>query len=389
MNKLKFVLLLFNIVFLSLVAFAADEPTVEEFKKIIITADDGTKMVLRCNYAPEGILPLGIGLSKNDAKKIMPYALMCEHEIHVLYAFYHWRDWFDVDIEKKINVKKARDFQSAITYNVFVLPYSGPDGHPKGVSGAIYWEFTVRDNIQNWILAWVDKENDKYCGSLARKLSGGYNSFVTDEECMDYYVHTKDIYLHEVNDFLESYKKILQKRDIAQIDGTNVSMDSHSSPALNSIISQYDKEEYNALTSEYQRLMPIYDEFRMLYYNKCRLELYLSFTKSEIKKVIDKDRYLKNKELPNIEGELPVNEDELVIYRNYIPEISYSSKNDIYGTLARYELLEDIGIKVTSAGADKIFDTDDDIWIIKHFDGSFELYNLDNVIAKIREKIGD
>jgi len=45
--------------------------------------------------------------------------------------------------------------------------------------------------------------------------------------------------------------------------------------------------------------------------------------------------------------------------------------NDRYGTPLTFELVEE-GLKVKSAGEDKEWDTEGDLWVIRHYDGTLE-----------------
>ena len=66
---------------------------------------------------------------------------------------------------------------------------------------------------------------------------------------------------------------------------------------------------------------------------------------------------------PAVEGELPVNNDELRSYLNWIVIIegvdTVENLKDAYGKSIKFEVIKD-GLKATSAGPDKVFDTQDD-----------------------------
>jgi len=60
---------------------------------------------------------------------------------------------------------------------------------------------------------------------------------------------------------------------------------------------------------------------------------------------------------------LPRTEEEFAKYMHWLggnENIKVQQLPDFYGTPIKYELLEGIGIKATSAGRDKVFDTEDD-----------------------------
>jgi len=78
---------------------------------------------------------------------------------------------------------------------------------------------------------------------------------------------------------------------------------------------------------------------------------------------------------PNIDGELPVNEQELADYlafmRNGLSKLEYfivgDELLDIFRTPIRVEIVTD-GLKATSAGPDKEFNTEDDIVFIRTYE---------------------
>ena len=72
---------------------------------------------------------------------------------------------------------------------------------------------------------------------------------------------------------------------------------------------------------------------------------------------------------PKFETQLPTNEEELAEYLAWMLNLrnpAWKKFYDAYNTEIKFELTEE-GLQATSAGSDKIFDTEDDIVFVREF----------------------
>ena len=76
---------------------------------------------------------------------------------------------------------------------------------------------------------------------------------------------------------------------------------------------------------------------------------------------------------PNITGDLPINEIELEEYIRWMTEVyqmirgeRFEGLIDYYGTPLKYEITPE-GLKIISAGRDKILETEDDEYILREY----------------------
>ena len=207
-------------------------------------------------------------------------------------------------------------------------------------------------------IVWVDKKNDKYCGSAGEFLRNDISDTesLAYEESYDYYLHTKDIYFYVINSIMTDFNDMVNNfsnNDSFFIDDSLYPRDQQ----FFYVVRRYDKDKHDALIEELDF------ENKRDFFNTRRI---LDLHTRPISILNEHPRWPKDIKLPEVSLELPTNAEELDLYKRWISTFSLRFRDD-YGTEIKYEILDGIGLKAISAGPDKIFGTEDDIEYLREY----------------------
>jgi len=332
------------------------QPLGEEGLKINITADDGTKFVVR---------QISFGHYENifyDPLTLSVYGLMLEDETAVLASFILNKTYFYSDYVIKIN--KAYSFESL---DVYIMKFYDLENEVRNIfkfpGTEIDKESIIKSrNIQPMAISfWIDKNNNIFNGGddiIAYQINKSYNPDLYTKEqfflLKDFYIDLINRNNKEMSLALETFSKC----HVLSLDYVFTAMleyDTENKGMWESYL-----KEGKALS---KKLFDIRDKIE----NQERLKRYtkpLSVICDYWPGVVE----LQKLDAIRNDMKLPRTDEEFVRYMHWldgnenINNEKYKSGVvlDFYGTPIKYELLKDIGIKATSAGRDKIFDTEDD-----------------------------
>ena len=275
--------------------------------------------------------------------------------------------------EETLSLTKIKDYENvtlyelAITY-VYHRWYHIIDKSYEILTIENYKKFIPKegDTITERIKVWVDKNDGIYSGSL---MYTPIDLTVSSFEGYEYYAVIQDVLLDLVNEEFDNFAKDFQNNELHETD--------YFFDKIFNWVTMYD-ESADKLKDRLQALKS--DDFQ-IHAERAKKgvnRLYLSQFTSPIS-VIQKLPFVQMKglqERPDIEGDFPKNEQELDIYTTWIIKLHGKQDDNIpydaYGTPIRFEILDD-GLKAISAGADKEFDTDDDIVYINGIEIQMEL----------------
>jgi len=326
------------------------EPFFKE-DKFMITADDGVSLVLRAlnpyydsNLRPPIPKPFFSIRDNNVYPNIFGesfYFLLCENETHILLMFDSDKNYPQKQ-KDKLTLVKYGDFTPA---SVYIFSYLYP---------------------QNDMIAekkvWIDIENDKFCGTYMYPYIYFDIDNIPTDDGRDYYNFMKYFYISEIE------KEIQRCNDIFT---NNVDYKINREIFYGySAFKIYDKEMENRFASQLAELNKNKWKFGREYKND------MVWVESSVMSVSNiQDLYyrvLNNKDFaktrPDIIGELPTTDEELEKYlswqtSNYVGD---PVLKDRYHTPLKFEIIPE-GLKATSAGKDKIWDTEDDRYFIRTY----------------------
>jgi len=324
--------------------------------KINITADDGNNFVVR--QIPFGCYdsifynPLTLNI----------YGLMCEDETAVLVSFIFTNRYFYSDYVIKIN--KAYSFENLDVY--YIKLYNLED-ELRWITNTFYAEIDkeviIRTrNIQPiTTLFWIDKNNNIFNGGdniRAYQINKAYNPDLYTKE---QFFLLKDFYIDLINRNNKEMSLAIETFSRCHILSLNY--------VFNAML-EYDtenKQMWESYLEERKSLIKELSSIKDKVENQERLEIYtkpLSIICSYWPGMIELDKLdpIKN------DTKLPRTEEEFAKYMHWLDGKENINDErfksgvvlDFYGTPIKYEFLKDVGIKATSAGRDKIFDTEDD-----------------------------
>ena len=337
----------------------SEEVPVFADEKYIVKADDGTTVVIRKSSPDYDKLfkrESGFSSVRNEETgevteyylyKDIYYYVLCADENHILLIFDDDNDYLEKH-KDTLKLEKHGDFENVSSYKFTYLTYS-----PN--------VYELDKRILATELIWLDKKTDEYCGSF--KVIYHRNT----PEDRRYYNYVKDFYLFVMYEEIDRCTKMLDN------DIDYVLNRSQYYPYSAMMI--FDK---GLITDELKDRV----EFLELNQNKSIRDRNANNTLLKMWSVSVSDalsifanrfpQEFLNKRL-NMEGDYPVNDIELDEYLRWLAEAwQFISKDyfkgfiDVYGTPVKYEIIPE-GLKVTSAGKDKVFGTEDDQYILREY----------------------
>ena len=263
------------------------------------------------------------------------YFLLCESEKHILAVFDESKNYIQ-KYQDKLTLTIDKSYKNFDTY---------------------YFNYSYMDDHKN-ILLWIDKLNDELCGTFIyqivnhgivfkEKLSQQHYNFVED-----FYIDYLFTAFNKYDELYNNYIDFTVDSSIYVIHGALMIHNRKfvEEEDIDGRISDYREKQYRFYAAEKN--------------TSYAFELY-TMSVSYFSVLWGSDEninpFLKHK--PDIKYDLPINDDELKRFLDWKksgnPNLEF---NDGYGTPVKFEIITE-GLKVTSAGRDKIFGTGDD----KHF----------------------
>jgi|GEM_PF-3495399 len=325
-----------------------------------IIAEDGTKFV---------ISPISFGIYMNmfyDPISLDVYGLMCEDETAVLVSFIvnkrHDNRYFSSDDVIKIN--KSHSFENLDVYYIkHYSLYNELRWIFNPFNAEIDKEAIIRSrNIQPiTTLFWIDKNNNIFNGGdniRAYQINKAYNPDLYTKE---QFFLLKDFYIDLINRNNKEMSLAIETFSRCHILSLNY--------VFNAML-EYDtenKQMWESYLEERKSLIKELSSIKDKVENQERLEIYTKPLS------IICDYWPGAVELQKLDAirndmKLPRTDEEFVRYMHWLDGKENINDErfksgvilDFYGIPIKYELLEGIGIKATSAGRDKVFDTEDD-----------------------------
>jgi len=324
------------------------------------TADDGTKIFLVeevwLNPNPKYKPRTTFGFDHTAYTSF--YYLICENRTHILHIFYSQRgqlsECYNKIKEKFTLFTKDKEYGNYTTYRTDLVYFS------------IFSPYVeVLPIPPTTLFLWLDKEDDTSCASISniRRIQS------VDEIKADYGLF-KDIYIGYITDELNDYEDKLDNFKGSMLWSDQEKILKHIF-ANDEIVGTELSERYKNLEERKKNMAPV---FRTLtFINFYTQPVYAAY----LKQGWDYDYFDK----PNIEGDLPITQEELEEYLKWIRK-GYErfwrndEFDDDFGNPIRFELIEE-GLKATSAGIDGEFDTGDDLVKIRRYDEEIDLTNYD------------
>ena len=334
--------------------------------------------------------------------KSVSYVLLCEDKTHILYAFYHLKDFFSNHKDNyTLTLTKAQDYKRLISYNfkfISICPDGTTDIYKRPIK-----ELAIDQTV------WVDKDEGKFCGSTAyqplniTEFYADYDAYQSHKIYSEFVIEIYNRYEEpELKEYLKQKYDVLELQDYLEknyaADVAVLTRLKEYVTAVSDIYIEYienDIKRYditdryelisdNKLVALYLRLLDFanianakelnteWEQAKMALEedaNNFKKTKYMILTRYT--PYFDKITYIadeKAKEL-KLKRRLPTTEDELSKYLIWL-DFFYAPNNnrlDIYGVEIKVEIIPNIGLKATSAGYDKIFGTTDDIVSVREY----------------------
>jgi len=310
--KKKNILYTIFVLFFLLSYFSINGKAVIIEDNLPLTADDGTEVLI----------------IKADEQF---YNLSCSHKDQVLFefpirlGFYH-----NPKLDYNFELIKLHEYKNVITYRFNA-------------------SFTFGEDIMIHTLIWLSKEKDGYCGGLDYAPLP-LQIEPTTEGDKQFYEYTKDAFIDIINSELAEYSKSLDC--YVEFEELNIA------PYID-YISGHDEEIGNPLRKKYDEAISKRNEYDVswVFENQILLMRYSSpvWQIDYKQEGWERDR----KKLP-LKGKLPQNKRELKVYTKWILKVYEVKKTlDVYDEPLKYKLEKD-GLRVSSSGFDKKWNTADD-----------------------------
>ena len=332
--------------------------------KITVTADDGTKIILKqltLDYESDNFRWLfdeylrskgyRINKTKDTYFRNLTLVGLCESEKHVLFTLDYPKNYFQKMKDFKFKLIKVGDFANVTAYTFISTNKKSSDNYET--------------------LIWIDKKEDLYCSSQNLTY---YNSIYFGMKNMykEYYTNLIDLFTYKINDDLSHYENSLDNYEYYDPQTANWFLRG---------IFESDETVYNELNDRFKMLIEYQEGIEDQLKNQRLLKRYalpVPIAKEYFETYNTEEIKLRS---INISGKLPKNKTELKRYiswmEKYIVPVIYEAEDmgdldvnpfcDFYNTQVKYDLVKG-GLKITSAGRDKVFGTDDDQSYIVRYD---------------------
>jgi len=318
-----------------------------------ITADNGEEFIIkklnpdydefiRVPYYEMGISGDIVTFVENEVY----YFLLDSNNKNILFKFDAEKNYLNkYDDELKIN--KTAELESVILYSFTMIN---------------------ENNNADTVHFWVDKNKEifTYNGSFyfphITFNYGDYNYTETTED-REYYEYIKEVYIFIVEEEIKRCKDWLEN------DIDYVINDEAYEAALT--IRVFNEELGEQLLDQLEELYA--NENKSLYDKGANIRWISSYvqTVSEFKRFYkDIDALAEYADtFPEFQGELPVNGEELQEYLTWqiVPYQEGAVMDDYFDTQVKFEIVPE-GLKVLSAGRDKVWDTEDDQHLIRTYE---------------------
>ena len=369
--KLKKVILFLSIVVFSTFCFCSDDSAFTEKK---LTADDGEEIVLRYKtdtmFLPYQDQALFEFYKPTDDRLLAKIPFITQSDLILLVPINDMLEKFPFITDNTLIFTKTKDYENVTLYSVTlnyifdgnycILPtfgYHTPLPLDGSTIGHYYNPPPKEGDIITYVLKiWIDKKDGTYSGSLTHTpVDLSIGSFEGNE----YYTAIQDVLIDLISEEFNSFQNYLNNNEPHELDYyfdkifkwiTNFNPDT-----AKKIQKQLD--ELNRKNTEQIMDMLARDG------NETAMALYSSPVSMVQEMLAGNIEHYGALKRPDFVGDVPKNSEELEKLKLWYSSLFGSTDiilTDAYGTPVLFEITE-IGLKVTSAGADKEFDTGDDI----------------------------
>jgi len=338
-------------------------PLLLDETKTEITADDGTKFILKQwnpEYKFDALYGLGVEEMKEYESKYIIFVVLCEHEIHVVSRIYYDKQYFDGVSAQDFIVEKQKECENVTLYN-FIY-------NKKNYTKDGRWYVGKEEEY-----VWIDKKEETYCGAFRYE----YGSYSNDKEAYQKSrAILEDMYIDVVNtEMLKSENKLNNYYDY---DSYYYTQQALVEIIDEDIVAELEKK----LDDLYERKYEMFDQM-----DNQRLLMHYSLSIIAVKCLINIGELYCDLEVDDITSKLPdglpTNNEELIRYLYGMSRYFYDFAEggyeqlpllDYYGIPIKFEITAD-GLKATSAGRDKAFDTEDDQSHLSRYDKVYYIYD--------------
>jgi len=331
-----------------------DEPFFLDIE-VVILVDDGTIFILkklnpyydvqvRSPYSGDLIVsPYSKELVAYNENESF-YFILSEDKKHILYKFDEQRNYIQ-KFSMYLTANRQDKYENVTSYKI-TFP--------------LLLDYELQDQS---LFVWLDNKSSKYHGSLNYPpVYFNDNSVKSDEE-KEVYDCLKDMYIDYVEKELNRCQKLFYADVDYRLDQT-IRLSATVIKAFDEQLAQELFEKIN-LTDFWQNKTDIYKRLNTkLLSDYCRtVNMIQNFNNQ-----FDSRKWFAETR-PNIKDELPTTKEEMLEYLRW-QSLNFKEgrgHDDAYGTSVRFEIIPE-GLKATSAGKDKVFDTDDDQYFVRTYE---------------------
>ena len=308
------------------------------------------------------------------------YALLCEDKDQILDITRLPKDFFTRDdLTYELKISKKKEYENVTTYSLD-LEYAYIDDN-EAVSEKAKLETKSRSSM-----VWIDNKDKKYCGSFEYPPFPFLKQYHSDpapiawdmsfytlfihinyDELNKYYFHLEDYFLEVLEEQFDEFRQSIgnNEYDYFSLRGITIM---YLILACDFETWKNTNEEFKALELEmYAVVNRIKTAERLSHYTQYIDAIITEYEQYGEKLSVTQKQAMEQK--PKFETQLPTNEEELAEYLAWMLNLrnpAWKKFYDAYNTEIKFELTEE-GLQATSAGSDKIFDTEDDIVFVREF----------------------
>ena len=334
-----------------------------------IISDKGDIIYLREYVNPSSTDILMKNIDGDDKYHI----LLCPSKKHVIYSL----DGYYPEPDVVYSLKYHSDFSGMRVYYVTDEKF-----------------FYLSDHYRDMI--WIDLERDKFCGSYYFPAYDFWrDNPLKAEDYKEQYLLLKDFYVENNRAAYKRLDEALATKSYNELS-SGYDFANYAYSGIYRFLRDYDKPLAEKLSEENGEYKKKIEDYQDILRNMGLLKMYTCpVSKADERyrefKYYEQYREVKKGPRPDIKEELPVNEAELQVYLKWIrkydirdnksnikydrfgyrpPEKKLGPSDeeywDYYGNPLKFELTGE-GLKVTSAGRDGIFGTEDDQYFLSKY----------------------